>query len=36
MLTKLIVEIISQYIHISSHYVVDLKLIQCYMSITSQ
>ena len=32
MLTKLIVIIISQYMHISNHYAVYLKLIQCYMS----
>ena len=35
-LTNLIVVIISQYIHISNHYVVHLKLTQCYMSIISQ
>ena len=32
-LTELTVIIISQYIHISNHYVVYFKLIQCYMSI---
>ena len=36
MLTKLTVVIISQYIHISSHYVVYLKLIQYYMSVIAQ
>ena len=36
MMTKLIVEVLSQYIHMSNHYVVLLKLIQCYMSIISQ
>lgn len=32
MLTKLTVVVISQYIPIPNHYVVHLKLIQCYMS----
>ena len=36
MLIKLSVVIISQYIHMSNHYVVYLKLIQCYMSMTSR
>ena len=35
MQTKLTVVIILQYIHISNHYVVYLKLIQCYMSVIS-
>lgn len=34
--TILILVIISQYVHISSHYVVYLKLMQCYMLIISQ
>ena len=34
MLTRLTVVIFSQYIQISIHYIVFLKLIQCYMSIT--
>ena len=36
MLTKLTVVITSQYIHILNHYVVYLKLIQCYLSSLSQ
>lgn len=36
MLTKLIVVFISQYIHIANHYVVHLKVIQCWMSIIFQ
>ena len=35
MLTRFVVVIILQYIHISNHYVVHLKLIQRYMSIVS-
>ena len=36
MLTKLVVVIISQYIHIFNHQAVYLKLIQCYISIVPQ
>ena len=36
LLTKLTVEIILQSVHISDHHVVHLKLIQCYVSVTSQ
>ena len=36
MLTKHILVIVLQHIQISYHDVVHLKLIQCYMSITSQ
>ena len=34
MLTELTVVIFSQYIHVSYHYVIHLKLIRCYISIT--
>ena len=34
--TRVTVVVILQYIHISNHYVVHLKLIYCYMSIMSQ
>ena len=33
MLHKLTVVVISQHIHVSSHYVAPLKLIQCYNSV---
>lgn len=36
MLTKLIVLIISQYIHVLNLYIVHLKLIYCYILITSE
>ena len=36
MLNKLIVVIILQCTHISNHYVVHIKLTQCYISVTSQ
>ena len=36
MSTKLILVIISQYIHISNYCVIHLKLIQCYMSVISK
>lgn len=35
-LTKLLVLIIWQYAHISNHYAVHLKLVQCYMLVLSQ
>lgn len=35
MVTKLTVVIISQYIHVSNHCVVHLKLIQCYVTYIS-
>lgn len=36
MLTNLTVIIISQYIHTTNHYLVGLKLMQCYISTISQ
>ena len=36
MLTEFIVVITSQNIHISNHYAIYFKLMQCYMSIVSQ
>lgn len=35
MLTELIMVIVLQYVHTSDHYVVQLKLVRCHMSIIS-